>query len=229
LLDKLRALGEERNRKGMARFGINVERAFGVSTKTLREIAKRHAPDADRARELWASGYHEARILSVLLDEPDALTPEEAERRAAEFDSWDVCDQACMALLRKTPFAFEKSREWRAREETFVKRAGFALGATLAVHHKGGDDVFLDILEDAEREAADERNFVKKAISWAVRQIGKRSLALREEALATADRLAERDAAAARWIGRDAARELRDPATVARIREKERKGKRKTG
>lgn len=229
LLDRLRESGSERNREGMARFGITVERAFGVSMKSLREIASAYATSAERARELWASGYHEARILGLLIDDPAALTPEEAERRALTFDSWDVCDQACMHLFRKAPFAFEMGEKWRAREEEFLKRAGFVLAATLAVHHKGGDEAFLGALEDAEREAEDARNFVKKAVNWAIRQIGKRSLELRERALALADRLAERESAAARWIGKDAARELRDPKIVERIREKERKRKKKSG
>ncbi|HZA60794.1 MAG TPA: DNA alkylation repair protein [Actinomycetota bacterium] len=205
---RLRRFGSEENRIGMARFGINTANAVGVSMAQLRPLARELGRDHLLARALWSSGVHEARILAVLVDEPHEVTGSQMERWTRAFDSWDLCDQACMKLYRHTPFAWAKARAWAGRGEEFVKRAGFALMATLAVHDEAGDAEFIELLPLIEREAGDARNFVKKAVNWALRQIGKRSPGLRKEAVAVARRLAASEDAAARWVGRDALREL---------------------
>jgi 3-methyladenine DNA glycosylase AlkD len=158
---------------------------------------------------LWDSGVHEARILATIIDVPEAVNEEQMEQWAVGFDSWDVVDQACNNLFRKTPFAHKKAVEWSDRKEEFVKRAGFALMASLAVHDKAADDaVFQQYLGLVEREAKDERNFVKKAVNWALRNIGKRSPALQAKALKAAERIRDQDTKSARWIANDALREL---------------------
>lgn len=161
---------------------------------------------------------HEARMLAGLIDDPTAVTPLQMDRWVAEFDSWDVCDQVCMKLFARTPFVEEKVRQWAADEREFVRRAAFATIAGYAVHAKKAPDVaFLRFLPIIEQHARDPRNYVKKAVNWALRQIGKRSLALHGPALAVAGRLAASDDRTARWIGRDAVKELSDPARIARM------------
>ena len=218
VLTQLRSVGNPRNREGMARYGINVESALGVSVTELRKLARRLGRDHRLASGLWKTGVHEARILAALVDEPEKVTPAQMERWARGFDSWDLCDQVCSNLFDRTPFAYEKATEWAGRDEEFVKRAGFALMAALAVHDKEADDedlaAFLPIIE---READDERNFVKKAVDWALRQIGKRSRALNLAAIASAESIATMDSRAARWIARDALRELRSEAVQSRL------------
>lgn len=217
----LEAESSEENRVGMARYGINTERAYGVSVKRLREIAKLIGRDHGIAGELWDTGMHEARMLASLVDEPAKVTPEEMEARVREFDSWDLCDGFCNNLFRKTPFAHSKVREWAGREETFIRRAGFALMANLAVHDKkAAESVFADYLKLIEDAANDERNFVKKAVNWALRQIGKRSPELNASAIACAERLAARDSKSARWIAKDALRELTSEKVQARLAER---------
>jgi 3-methyladenine DNA glycosylase AlkD len=210
IIAELRALGSEHNRAGMARFGINTERALGISVTQLRQMAKRTGKDHELALELWDSGIHEARILASIVDEPHAVTAEQMEAWAADFNSWDVVDQVCGNLFDKTPYAWDKAAEWTERPEEFVKRAGFSLIAYMAVHLKKIDDrEFERFFPIIEREASDDRNFVKKAVNWALRQIGKRSDYLRPQAIACAERIAAQEATSARWIARDALRELR--------------------
>ena len=193
----------------MARFGINVDRALGVSVTELRRVARRFGRDHGLARGLWASGVHEARILAALVDDPTKVTEAQAERWVRSFDSWDLCDQVCGNLFDRTPFAFEKAAEWAGREREFEKRAGFALMAMLAVHRKDAPDgAFLPFLAVIEREADDGRNFVKKAVNWALRQIGKRSAPLRTAALRSARRIRAGGTPSARWIAAVAIREL---------------------
>lgn len=193
----------------MARFGINRHKALGISIPTLRAMAKRIGRDHALARQLWASGIHEARILASIIDEPDKVTSRQMERWVRDFDSWDVCDQCCGNLFDKTPFAYRKAAAWSRRREEFVKRAGFALMAALAVHDKEtGDAAFVKFLRLIERAAADDRNFVKKAANWALRQIGKRNGQLRRDAIKTAREIQKIDSRAARWIAADALREL---------------------
>ena len=206
------------NIAGMARFGINPEGTLGISVANLRKIAKELGRDHGLAEALWQSGIHEARILAVLVDDPKLVTEDQAERWVVDVDSWDVCDQLCMGLLRKTPFAHAKAKAWCKRKEIFVRRAGFALIATLAVHDKKAPDkTFAAYLPLIRRAATDERNFVKKAVNWALRQIGKRNAALNADALALAEDLIATDDKTARWIGRDARRELTSDAVRARL------------
>ncbi len=214
----LEAEASEENRAGMARYGINTERAYGISVKRLREIATSIGTGHEIAEELWGTGMLEARILASLVDEPAKVTPEGMEEKVRGFDSWALWDGYCNNLFRKTPFAHAKVQEWTLREETFVRRAGFSLMANLAVHDKKAADSlfegYLALIEDA---AADERNFVKKAVNWALRQIGKRSPELNRAAIACAERLAARDSKSARWNAKDALRELTSEKVQARL------------
>lgn len=208
LIERLRAMGNPAIVAGMARFGINSANTLGVSMPQLRELAKGRR-DQELSLELWASGIHEARILAALVGEPARVTTEQMDAWVLDFDSWDVCDQVCMNLFDRTPWAFEKAVEYAGREEEFVKRAGFALMAVLAWHDKTApNQKFLDLLPVIQREAADERNFVKKAVNWALRQIGKHSPALNQAAVATAREILLIDSRAARWVANDALREL---------------------
>lgn len=218
VLDRLKAMGNAENAAGMARFGINPDGTLGISVADLRKIARELGRDHNLAEALWQSGIHEARILAVLVDDPKLVTEDQAERWVADIDSWDVCDQLCMGLLRKAPFAHAKAKAWCKRKETFVRRAGFALIATLAVHDKKAPDkTFAAYLPLIRRAATDERNFVKKAVNWALRQIGKRNPPLNAAALALAEELVAMDDKTARWIGRDAHRELTSDAVKVRL------------
>jgi 3-methyladenine DNA glycosylase AlkD len=203
----------------MARFGINPDRALGVRVPDLRRLSKEIGTDHRLALALWKTGLHEARILASMVDDPAEVTEAQMEAWVGDFDSWDLCDQCCGNLFDKTPFAFVKAIEWATRDEEFPKRAGFALMAWAAVHDKRAEDrVFLDFLPIIEREAGDERNFVKKAGNWALRQIGKRNPRLHRAALAAAKRMSKRnDSLAARWIGTDAVRELSSEAVKKRL------------
>ena len=209
IVDELRAAGSEADRLGMARFGINADRALGVRIPVLRAAAKRVGRDHALAGALWRTAIHEVRILAGMVDEPDRVTRAQAERWVKAFDSWDLCDQTCMNLFDRVPFAWEAALEWSEREPEFTKRAGFALMAVLAWHDKTSPDAhFAPFLDAVEREAWDERVYVKKAVNWALRQIGKRSPGLRRRAIARAKRLERQGTKPARWIARDALREL---------------------
>jgi len=219
ILEQLRAKADPRNVAGMARFGMSVEGRLGVSVPAMRRIAKATGKNHPLALDLWKTGIAEARILAAMIAEPGALTARRMEAWVRDFDSWDVCDQVCMNLFEKSPLARRKILEWSGREETFVKRAAFALIACIAWHDRGApDEEFLAWLPVIVRGAADERNFVKKAVSWALRHIGKRNLKLNTAALRTARALRRLDAKSARWIGADALRELADETIRERIR-----------
>jgi len=202
----------------MQRYGINTRRALGISVTELRGLARRIGRDHDLSVALWDSRIHEARILASMLDDPAEVTEAQMEAWVLEFDSWDLCDQVCGNLFDRTPFAFNKAVGWSSREEEFVKRAGFALMAWAAVHRKDLPDerfeVFLPIIH---AQATDDRNYVKKAVSWALRQIGKRSPTLNAHAIRTAEQIQRLDARAARWIANDALRELESPAVRVRL------------
>ena len=209
VIEKLRAMSNPEAVAGMARFGINPERALGISIPDLRRMAKETGKDHLLARRLWDSEIHEARILAGMIDDPEGVSEEQMDRWAKDFDSWDLCDQCCSNLFDKTPFARQKAVEWAERREEFVKRAGFVLMACLAVHDKKAEDkTFLKFLPIIKRESRDERNFVRKAVNWALRQIGKRSLFLNEAAVRTARAIGETDSKPAKWIASDALREL---------------------
>lgn len=209
VIPKLKTMRNPRNMEGMARFGINIRNALGVSIPSLREIAKKIGKNHALALKLWDSKIHEARILAAFVDEPEKVSEAQMEKWVSDFDSWDMCDQVCSNLFGKTPWAYKKAYEWAGRKEEFVKRAGFTLMAALSVHDKKASDAKFEIfLEVIRRESKDERNFVRKAVNWALRQIGKRNPALRTEAIKTAEEISKIDSPAARWMAGDALREL---------------------
>jgi 3-methyladenine DNA glycosylase AlkD len=213
IIQKIKSLANPQNVAGMARFGINPTNTYGVSVPVLRKMAREAGRDHELALELWSSGIHEARMLACFIDRPDMVTGEQMESWVKDFDSWDVCDQCCSNLFDRTPVAHEKAVQWCEREEEFVRRAGFVLMACLAVHDKKADDrAFIKFLPLMKKYATDERNFVKKAVNWALRQIGKRNLKLNGEALKTAEEIRQIDSRSARWIAGDAIRELSSDA-----------------
>lgn len=221
IVAQLHGLRSEKNREGMARYGINVEKAFGVSIQQLRPLAREYRGDHLLALHLWETGFHEARLLACLIDDPGQVTEAQMDRWVTQVDSWDLCDQLMSKLIDKTPHAYQKAEQYSGDERQFVKRAGFALMASLAVHDKAADDdAFHGFLERIEERCEDERNFVRKAVNWALRQIGKRNLALNKEAIDTAERIREMDSRAARWIAADALRELTSEKIRTRLSEK---------
>ncbi len=215
----LRAVADPARLPGMARVGINVDRALGVSIPELRRIGRRHRPDHSLALDLWQSGIHEARILASMVDDPAQVTREQMEEWVGDFDSWDLCDQVISNLFDLTPFAASVVRAWTKRPEEFVKRAGFAMIAAHTVHDRTAPDrTFAAWFPAIRLGATDDRNYVKKAVSWALRQIGKRNLELNTAAIAEAETLTMSDSPSARWVGRDALRELRADETQRRLR-----------
>src|SRR6516225_7305174 len=201
----------------MKRFGINVDNARGVTTPALKVLARKIGRDHQLALQLWDSGIFEARAVAALIDEPDKVTRPQMDRWTRAFDSWAICDGCCCYLFRKTPFAWAKAVEWSAKKPEFVKRAGFSLMAYLAVHDKKADDArFAELLPAIERASDDDRPFVKKAVNWALRQIGKRDLWLNALAIRTAEAIRARGTRSARWIAADALRELRSEAVQTR-------------
>jgi 3-methyladenine DNA glycosylase AlkD len=206
---RLESAGSARNVAGMARYGIRPKFAYGVAAPVMRAMAKEIGRDQALASDLWSTGVHEARILAAFVADPKSITEAQVEAWVHDFDSWAVCDSTCLHLLWRTPFAWQKVAEWSAREAEYERRAAFALVAALAVHDKKAlDKQFRAALQLIRKAAADERNFVKKAVNWALRQIGKRNPALHEAAIATAEKLAAGKFRSARWIGADALREL---------------------
>ena len=207
---RLRALADRKTLEGMTRYGIPSDGAFGVPVGKIRAYAKELGRQHELAAALWKTGQYESRMLACFVADPARVTPALMDAWTKSFDSWAVCDTACFHLFDRTPHAFAKVRKWSTSRSEFVKRAAFALLASVALHdRKAPDEPFLEALPLIERAASDERNFVKKGVSWALRGIGKRkSSALRAAALATAKRLAESDEAAERWVGRDAMRDL---------------------
>jgi 3-methyladenine DNA glycosylase AlkD len=218
VIAKLQSLANPVNVAGMARYGINPKNTLGISIYILRDIAKEIGKDDALADELWVSGIHEARILASYIADPGKTTEERMESWAADFDSWDVCDQVS-GFFEETPFAYQKAVEWSARDEEFVKRAAFAIVAGLAVHDKKADDSqFEQFLAIIVRESSDERNYVRKAVNWALRNIGKRNRRLNEKAIATVRRIQQIDTRSARWIAADAMRELTAEKMQSKLR-----------
>jgi 3-methyladenine DNA glycosylase AlkD len=210
LLSVLRAHANPANVAGMARYGINSTDTLGVPMPVLRKLAKEAGRSHELAAELWASGIHEARILATLIDDPARVTGRQMDRWVSDLDSWDVCDQACQNLFRYTPSAFAKAGKWARARHEFVRRAGFSLMAGLAVKARTASDAQFEVFFPLIAEAAvDDRNMVKKAVNWALRQIGKRNPALCAKAIALAEQIRNRDCRAARWVAADALRELR--------------------
>jgi 3-methyladenine DNA glycosylase AlkD len=215
----LERMGDRSRLEGMARFGIDTSSAVGVTVTELRRFARDLGHDHELAAALWASGVHEARLLASLVDEPALVSEAQMEAWVADLDSWDVCDGVCGNLFDRTPFALDKAVEWSSREPEFEKRAAFALMASAVVHRKDlPDAAFASLLPVIRAQATDERNYVKKAVSWALRQIGKRRSGLNPLAIRTAEQIERIDSRAARWVARDALRELRSDAVQARLR-----------
>jgi 3-methyladenine DNA glycosylase AlkD len=210
--------GSRRNREGMARYGIVAPKAFGVTMASLRTLAKKLGRDHDLARELWDTGWYEASQLCAFVDEPARVTAPQMDRWVRDFDNWAICDGICFHLFDRTPHAWKKIEQWGTRKEEFVRRASFALLASVALHDKEAlDPPFARSLRWIERAASDERNFVKKGVSWALRSVGRRSLALNEASVDVARRLMEAEKPAARWVGRDAHKELTSAAVRKRL------------
>ena len=218
VLTFLERRGTKKNRDGMARYAITAPKAFGVSVATLKQLAKRLGRDHHLALALWDTGWYEARMLAAFVDEPARVTSAQMDRWAKDFDNWAICDTHCFHLFDRTPHAWKKVRQWSGHREEFVKRAAFALVAGIALHDKKApDEPFLDALPLAERAAGDDRNFVKKAVSWALRTIGHRSQPLNAAVLSAAGRLATSSNASTRWVGRDVVRDITRPLIQARL------------
>ena len=207
----LRTLSRPEDVAGQRRFGITPRgEQLGIRAPVLREIARRHRRDHALALAMWETAVHEARIIATLIDDPWQVTRAQMERWIRGCDNWAVTDACCCVLFDRTPFAIAEAHAWSRRRAEFVKRGGFVLMAGLAVHRKElPDGVFLDFLPVIVRESTDGRNFVKKAVNWALRQIGKRNPRLRRAAVAEAKRIRRIDSPSARWIARDALRELK--------------------
>jgi 3-methyladenine DNA glycosylase AlkD len=211
----LKAQASEATRAGMTRYAIPNDKAFGVSMRDVQAIAKPLRGDHELAEALWQTGLYDARMLACYIADPAQVTPAQMDRWARDFDNWAHCDTACFALWDRTPHAWKKIEQWATRKEEFVRRAAFALLASVSLHDKqGGDADYLHGLQLIEAAATDDRNFVKKGVNWALRAIGKRNVALRAAAIAVAQRLAAAEAAAPRWIGKDALRELKKAPKV---------------
>jgi 3-methyladenine DNA glycosylase AlkD len=218
VLARLRTLAVPERLPGMARYGIATDSAYGVTVGELRKLAKEIGRDHDLAAELWDSGVHEARILASLVDDPALVDDAQFERWAATFDSWDLCDQVCQNVFRHAAPAWTKAAEWTRRPDLFVKRAGFTLVAGLAVADKKADDErFAGVLPALADAADDDRPLVRKAASWALRAIGKRSPRLHPLAVGTAEGLRRRGGRGAGWVATDVLRELRSEAVLRRL------------
>lgn len=218
LLTRLRTLARPDQLSGMAKFGLTGEKRLGVAVPEMRKLAKQIGKNHFLALELWQTQIPEAMMVASMIDDPKQVTGKQMDVWVKDFQAWDVCDQVCMNLFEKTPFAWQKVREWSDREEEFVKRAAFALIACLAWHDKKADDqTFVDLLPLIKAQANDGRNYVKKAVSWALRHIGKRNATLHPLALATAHELQKFDSKTARWIASDTLRDLASEATQRKI------------
>ena len=210
--------GSTRNRDGMARYGIVADKVFGVSMATMQPFARKLGKDHDLALALWDTGWYEARMLAAFVDEPERVTASQMDRWARDFDNWAVCDTLCFKLFDRTPHAWKKIDQWSTRRGEFVKRAAFALLASVALHDKRTpDEPFMKSFRIIERESSDPRNFVKKGVSWALRSTGHRNRGLNAEATRVAKRLAKSTDPVARWIGNDALRDITRPSIMKRF------------
>jgi 3-methyladenine DNA glycosylase AlkD len=226
-LDALERKGSKKTREGYARYGIVAPKAFGVSVAEIRKLGKQLGPDHALALALWPSGWYEARMLAAFVAEPEQVTPALMDRWCRDFDNWALCDTLCFHLFDRTPHAFAKVHAWAKREPEFEKRAAFALLATLALHGRGSDAELSRCLPLIERAANDQRNFVKKAVNWALRGVGERSPQLNHAAVARAAGVARSRDPTPRWIGKDALRALHSPTIQRRIDKRAAKKKKK--
>jgi 3-methyladenine DNA glycosylase AlkD len=223
---KLNSIANPANVAGMARYGINPSRNLGITIASLRPLAQEIGTNHRLALRLWDTGLHDARLLACFIDDPHHVTPEQMDAWADDFDSWDVCDQACTSLFDQTPYAYQKVRQWAGDPGELKKRGAFALIAGLAVHDKDASDATFEELFPLIIIAADDnRNYVKKAVNWALRNIGKRNQQLNKRAMQTARVLQRKHTPAARWIAADALRELSSEKIQERLHRKERKKK----
>ena len=214
----LKRSGRQNYREGLRRYGIPIEHALGIPVGVLKQRGKALGRDHDLARALWKTGIYEARLLAAFVGDPARVTPAEMDRWCKDFDSWGICDTVCFSLWDRTPYAMPKIRQWSRRREEFVKRGAFALLASVALHDRKLDDAaFAKCLPIIERSASDDRNFVKKGVSWALRLVGRRSPALHKSSIALSKRLAASTNRAERWIGKDALKDL-TRLTITRAR-----------
>jgi len=221
MIARMRGIGSPRDAAKISYWGIQAARAYGLSAPQMHALARQAGRDHALALELWECGVHEAHHIAALVADPALCSESLLERWARDFSSWDVVDTCCCYLFIYTKFGWKKAVEWSRRSEEFVKRAAFSLMAYLAVHDKAEpDEKFLRLLPIIEREARDERNFVRKAVNWALRQIGKRNLHLNGRAIAAGERIRRQCSRSARWIAADALRELRSEAVQRRLRER---------
>jgi 3-methyladenine DNA glycosylase AlkD len=219
VVKKLRSIAGPEHLEEMSKYGIPLEQRLCISVPDLRKLAKEIGKNHKLAMDLWRTGIGEAKILAAMIDDPDKLTEQQMEDWVKDINSWDVCDQICINLFRKNQLAWKKILDWSEREEEFVKRTAFSLIACLAWYDKtANDQEFLKLLPVIEREAADERNFVKKGVNWALRNIGKRNLNLNKAAIDTAKEIQKLNCRVARWIASDAIRELEGDAVQRRLR-----------
>lgn len=221
VLARLRKMAKPSIRAGMARFAIPSDNALGIAVGDLRKLAKQLGKSHSLAQGLWDTGVYEARVLATFVDDPAEVTPAQMDRWRADFDNWAICDTACFALFDRAAARWAKVKAWAKLRDEFGKRASFALLASLTVHDKEADDgLFLDGLALVEQAATDDRNFVKKAVNWALRSIGKRNARLHAAAVAVSQRLKDSDNATARWVGSDALRELQGQSVSRRLQRK---------
>ncbi len=221
IISKLKSLSNSEAVKGMARYGINPKNNLGISIYKLRPIAKEIGKDHELALKLWDSGIHDARLLACFIEDPAKVTGEQMDSWAKDFDSWDVCDQACTSLFDLTHLAWIKVVEWAERDEEFVKRGAFSLIAGLAVHDKkASDKKFERFFPLIKKHSIDDRNYVKKAVNWALRNIGKRNLDLNNQMIKLSEEILKIDSKSAKWIARDALRELTSEKIQIRLRNK---------
>ena len=224
VLKRLKSKARPDQLKGMARFGMTVDKRLGISMPDLRAMGKEIGKDHELALELWKTGIAEARMVAALIDDPKKLTEAQMEDWVKDFDSWDVCDQVCMNLFEKVPLAWQKIIDWSERDEEFVKRTAFSLMACLAWHDKKAkDERFIELLPVIIKNADDDRNFVRKAVNWSLRNIGKRNLELNKAAIDSAKEIQRIDTKTARWIAADAIRELESAAVQRRLNNLEKK------
>jgi 3-methyladenine DNA glycosylase AlkD len=218
IISRLESLHSPENAAGMHRYGITPAKTYGVRVPDLRRLAKEVGRSHELALQLWQTDTRETRILASMIDVPEQVSEAQMEAWVSAFDYWEICDQCCMNLFEKSPFAYAKAVEWSGREAEFVKRAGFVMMARLAVSDKqADDDRFVPFLSIIAREAGDGRNFVKKAVNWALRQIGKRSLNLNQLAAEKAELILQQPSKSAKWIANDALKELKSQAVQTRL------------
>lgn len=228
VIASLKRLSSTKTRDGMARYGLPSDKAFGVGVGQMQQLAKRLGNSHELAEALWETGWYEARMMSAFLDEPEQVTPAQMDRWCRDFDNWGIVDTVCFKLFDKTPHAFKKAVQWSSRKDEFQKRAGFVMMACLGVHDKQTDDSqFKEWLALIEKAADDDRNFVKKGVSWALRVIGRRSLDLNVAAVELAQRLSTSSKPSARWIGKEALKELTGAVVTRQLKARQAKTKRK--